>query len=74
MKTVWYIGQVIEYDNGSWELQGIFDDISNAIENMKNGEFCAKTEFGIRLSDESEYPKESYWKIDGKIYPSESNY
>jgi len=73
MENVWYIGSIINDNEDSWAIEGIFPTRNSAISNLKEGEFCAKIQFGLRVPKNVEYPDESYWKLKGKIVPSESN-
>jgi hypothetical protein len=75
MKMVWYIGQNVNTETWYWELGGIFSTKEEAFGNLEIGDFCASIEFGVKLSHDTQYPKEAYWKMeDGQILPSTSNY
>jgi len=71
--NVWYIGSLINNKEDSWLIEGIFPNKDFAINNLKEGEFCAKIQFGSRVPKNVKYSDEAYWKLKGKIIPSESN-
>jgi len=73
MENVWYIGFVVDYDKNLWDIVGVFPNKDSAIDNLKEGEFCSKIKFGVRVPEDVKYSDESYWKLNNKIVPSESN-